>query len=310
MLVMNTFQYGSPNFNMGLGQGYFGGGWLQSEAGVTQVAIFTFSGNSTTPGTSLDIARHGCAAVGNATRGVWGGGIGTTNTTSVYTYSGNTVAAGGSLVAALGENAAAGNSTVGVFSSGSNSGLGSATSVYTYSANTSVGGTALTYGTYGMTAGGNATVGIFACGIGTSGYLTTSLTYTYSGNTVAAGSSFSITKTLGAVAGTTTFGVFGMGINGTNPVNTTIIYTYSGNTQTAGTNLKQAGVTAGAACGNSEAGCFSMGNTLGNISPNNGTNTNQAGYYRYASNTTILGSNIAASAVCFLGATSGSPANF
>jgi hypothetical protein len=91
----------------------FCGGYTTTTVASTD--LYSYIGNTVSPGTNLTTVMQGLAATGTSTFGLFGGGAGLSAATFKYTYSGNTVAAGTNLGTARQYLAAAGNATTGIF---------------------------------------------------------------------------------------------------------------------------------------------------------------------------------------------------
>ena len=175
---------------------YIAGGWSGGRIATSQK--YTFGINVVAAGGSLSAAKSYVSGTGNATVGVFGGGMNAAGTrlatTDVYTYSGDTVSPGTALGVARTAPGATSISTVGYFAGGY-TGTSSTSYVdkYTYSGNTVAVGTALDTTRDSLAAAGGPTSGIFAGGydVGGSGGNSSATTskYTYSGDTTTAGTS-------------------------------------------------------------------------------------------------------------------------
>jgi hypothetical protein len=186
---------GGPAASANSTRGIFTGG---GGPATTNVAKYTFSGDTATSGTALNVGRRNHGATGNATVGIHAGGQSgddylNTLTSTKYTYSSDTVVAGTNFASNMNYQKAVGNPTYGIFQTSDNASV--VTAKYTYSGDTRTAGTSLTLARGGSGAAGDGTVGIFAGGRTASDVNSAqTMLYTYSDESTSTGTSLETTR--------------------------------------------------------------------------------------------------------------------
>lgn len=184
----------------------FGGAMLPSGTGGYPTATtdkYDYSNAGVANGSALAIGRNYVAAAGNATMGVWAGGVGdaaaTRGVVDVYTYAGDLRTAGTSTGTDY-EQGATSNANFGYYGGGAVS--ATIMRKYSFSGNAWTAGTALPSGGKGYpSAAGNGTIGLFT-GVGGC------TRYTYAGDTVAAGVGLTQFRSRGAAVAKSDAAIF------------------------------------------------------------------------------------------------------
>jgi hypothetical protein len=165
--------------------------------------LYTYSGDTVSPGTNLLNAAYFAAATGTATEAMIVVGN-ATYYTNTYTYAGATVAAGPTFPGYVHVNTAAGNSSVGVFSfAGAGQGAGAALSYYTYTAGTWTATNPLLVAALSGMGAANSAFGIIASGDNTN----STASFDFTSYAVTAGQNLTTESKYGCATSTSNTGV-------------------------------------------------------------------------------------------------------